>query len=117
MLYLIFDNRFKKLRLVSSFISLEQNKTIVENYDRKTLYPMLKCYHHLQPLFKNTIVDQCVDENCSLNIFELIINTNELAKEFVNKELFGFKRFQMYAKKYQMCFSMVRKIRIYVFSN
>jgi hypothetical protein len=91
---------------VSSFISLEQSKTIVEKYDRKTLYPMLKCYHYLQPLFENTIVDQCVDENCKLNIFDLIINTNKLAKEFVNKELFIFRRFQMYGKKYQMCFSV-----------
>ncbi len=99
MLSLILDTRFKNLHLVSSFISLEQSKTIVEKYDRKTLYPMLlKCYHHLHPLFENIVVDQCVDENCSLDIFELIINTNELAKELINKELFVFRRFQVGAK-------------------
>jgi hypothetical protein len=68
-------------------------------------------------LFKNTIVDHCVDENCSLDIFELIINTNELAKELVNKKIFVFRRFQVDCKKYQMSFSMVRKINICVFYN
>jgi hypothetical protein len=31
------DIRFKNLRLVSSFIGLEQSKAIVEEYDRKDL--------------------------------------------------------------------------------
>jgi hypothetical protein len=30
------DLRFKTLHLVSSFIGFEQNKAIVEKYDRKT---------------------------------------------------------------------------------
>jgi hypothetical protein len=65
MLSLILDTKFKNLNLVSSFIGLEQSKTIVEKYNKKTLYPMLKCYHHLHPLSENTIVDHCIDENCS----------------------------------------------------
>ncbi len=116
-MFLILDTRFKNLRLVFSFIGLEQSKTIVEKYDRKTLYPMLlKCYHHLHMLSKNTVVDQCADENCNLDIFELIINTNELAKELVNKELFvlgGFKWMQ----KISNVPLMVKKINIYVFYN
>jgi hypothetical protein len=43
---------------MSSFIGLEQGKSIVEKYDIKTLYPMLlECYHHLHSLFENAIVD------------------------------------------------------------
>jgi hypothetical protein len=43
---------------MSSFIGLKQGKTIIEEYDRKTLYPMLlKCHHNLHPLFENVIVE------------------------------------------------------------
>lgn len=62
MLSLILDTKFKNLNLMSSFIGLEQGKTIVEKYDRKTLYPMSKCYYHLHPLCENTIVDQCMNK-------------------------------------------------------
>ncbi len=73
MLYLILDPRLKNLCLMSSFIGLEFSKAIVEENDNKTLYPMLsKCYYHLHPLFKNVTIDQGVDENCDLNIFEMI---------------------------------------------
>jgi len=69
---------------VSSFIGFEKNKAIVEEYDKETLYPMLlKCYH-LHPLFENANVDQGVDENCNLEIFELTTNTNEPMKELVS---------------------------------
>jgi hypothetical protein len=46
-------------------------------------------------LSKNANVDQGVNENCNFNIFEMITSTNELAKEFVNKEVLIFKTFQM----------------------
>ncbi len=72
------DPRFKNICLVSSFIGLKQGKAIVEEYDRKPLYPMLlKCHHHLHPLFENATFDQGVDEDCSLNIFEMTTNINE----------------------------------------
>jgi hypothetical protein len=41
MLFLMLNPKFKNLDLVSSFIGLEQSKSIVEKYDKKTLYPML----------------------------------------------------------------------------
>jgi hypothetical protein len=62
---------------------------IVEKYDRNTLYPMLS---------ENATIDQDVDEDCTLNIFEMIASTNEPIKEFVNRELLIFKRSQMDAK-------------------
>jgi len=69
---------------VSSFIGFEKNKAIVEEYDKETLYPMLlKCYY-LHPLFENANVDQGVDENCNLEIFELTTNTNEPMKKLVS---------------------------------
>jgi hypothetical protein len=58
---------------MSSFIGLEFSRAIVEEIDKKSLYPMLsKCYYHLHPLFKNVTIDQGVDEDGSLNIFEII---------------------------------------------
>jgi hypothetical protein len=46
-------------------------------------------------LSENATIDQDVDEDCCLNIFEMIESTNEPTKEFVNKELLIFKRFEV----------------------
>jgi hypothetical protein len=48
---------------------------------------LLKCYHHLHPLFGNAIVDQGVDANCNLDTFEMTTNTNKPTNKLVNKEL------------------------------
>ncbi len=56
----MFDPRFKTLHLVSSLIGCEQGKESVEEYDQKTLFPMLlKCYYHCHPLveFERGVVD------------------------------------------------------------
>jgi hypothetical protein len=76
MLSLMLDPRFETLHLVSSLISCEQGKVIVEKYDKKSLFPMLlKCYYHLHPFVesKRGVVDQRVEEDKSLNIFEMTI--------------------------------------------
>jgi hypothetical protein len=84
---------------VSSFIGFEEDKAIVEKYDKETLYPMLlQCYHHLHPLFENANVDQKVDEDCSLDNFELTTNTNERMKELVSQKILIFRRFQVDTK-------------------
>jgi hypothetical protein len=62
---------------VSSFISLEQGKAIVEKYDKKIIFPMLmKCYYHLHPLVesKRGVVDERVEEDKNLDICEMITN-------------------------------------------
>ncbi len=47
------DPKFKSLSIVCSFVKREQGVVFVENYDRKTLYPMsLKCHKHLHPLVR-----------------------------------------------------------------
>ncbi len=56
---------------------------------------LLKCYHHLHPLFENATVDQGVDEDYDLDIFELTTNTNEPMKELISQELLIFIRFQV----------------------
>jgi hypothetical protein len=38
---------------------------------------MLKCYQHLHPLAENVIINQDVDEDYSLEIFEMTTRTNE----------------------------------------
>jgi hypothetical protein len=48
MFLLMLDTQFKSLQLVSSFVNHEQGISIIKEYDRKPLHPMLlKCYHHL----------------------------------------------------------------------
>jgi len=54
---------------------------------------LLKCYHHLHLLFENATIKQGVDENFNLDIFEMIINTNELINELANMEPLIFKMF------------------------
>jgi hypothetical protein len=74
MLSLILDLRFKNLCLVSSFIGCEQQVTIVEEHNERSLYPMLlKSYHHLHPMvgFENEFVEQIVNADYNLDIFEL----------------------------------------------
>ncbi len=54
MFSLILDPRFKTLRLVSSLMGHEQGKAIVEEYDKKNLFPMLlKFYYHLHRLVES----------------------------------------------------------------
>jgi hypothetical protein len=67
---------------------------IIEEYDMKSLFPMLlKSYHHLHPLFEveSSLVYK-IDENKSLDIFEMVANTNELAQKLVNRVLFLFHK-------------------------
>jgi hypothetical protein len=69
--FLNLDSRFKSL---FSFIGHEQNISILEEYNKKSLYLMLvKYYHHLHPLTSNGNVSmkERVIENCSLNAFEM----------------------------------------------
>jgi hypothetical protein len=40
-------------------------------------------------------VDQVIEKNCSLDIFEQTTNINELMKEFMDRELHIFKRYQV----------------------
>ncbi len=47
------DPRYERLHIVSSFVGREQGVALVDEYDRKTLYPMLvKCHEHLHPLVR-----------------------------------------------------------------
>jgi hypothetical protein len=61
-IFLMLDPVFKNLHIVSSFVGREHGVAFVEEYDRKTLYPMLvKCYEHLHPLVR--LDRNCVDED------------------------------------------------------
>jgi hypothetical protein len=44
--------------------------------------------------FEVGCVNQVIEKDCSLDIFEQTTNTNELVKEFVGIELQIFKRYQ-----------------------
>ncbi len=101
MFSLILDPRFNSLHLVSLFIGCEQGKAIVEEYDQKYLFPrLLKCYYHLHPLVesKRGVVDQKVEKDRSLDIFETTTNTSEPTTKLVNKKLLIFRRYQVDVK-------------------
>ncbi len=95
MIFLMLDPRYKSLCIISSFVRMEQSVVIVEEYNRKSLYPMLvNCHEHLHLLVrsKRNFADQNIFvEDYSLDIFEQIVSTSELAKELVKKVLLIFK--------------------------
>jgi len=65
MISLMLNPRFKNLHIVSLFVGREQGVVLVEENDRKSLYPMLvKCHEHLHPLVR-------LNRNCvNQDIFE-----------------------------------------------
>ncbi len=95
MLYL----KFKNLRFISSYIDCE-SVVIVEEYDKKSLNLMLiKCHDHLHHVSKCKLgCSNPMVKDCSLDIFEQTISTNELMKELVGKTLQIFKRHQVKIK-------------------
>jgi hypothetical protein len=98
MFSLMLDPIFETLYLVSPFIGLEQGKAIVEKYDKKSLFPMLLiCYYHLHPFVDSEkgVVDERVEEDMNLDIFEMITNTSEPTTELVNRELMIFRHYKL----------------------
>jgi hypothetical protein len=83
MLYLMLDPRFRSLHLIFSFVGLEECVSIRDEYDRKTLYPMLlKCYHHLHSMTKFVgCVNQTIHEDYSLDIFQHTTSTSQSTKK------------------------------------
>jgi hypothetical protein len=110
MLALLLDPRFKSLCLVSSFVRQEEGVNIVDEYDRRTLYPMLlKYYHHLHPMIKSIrCVDQTCDEDSSLDIFQQTTFISEPSKELVSRELL-IRVLPSASQRHQMSSSMVGK--------
>jgi len=54
MISLMLDPRYKSLHITFSFVGREQGVALVEEYDRKSLYPILvKCHEHLHLLMKS----------------------------------------------------------------
>ncbi len=71
-MFFMLDLRFKILCLLFSFVGRKDGVSIVDEYDRKTLYPMfLKGYHHLHPMIESIgCVDEIGDEDFNLDIFQ-----------------------------------------------
>jgi hypothetical protein len=84
MISLMLNPRFKSLHIMSSFVGREQGVAIVEEYDRKTLYPMLmKCHDHLHPLVRlnrNCANQDIFEQDYTLGIFEQNASPSEPTK-------------------------------------
>jgi hypothetical protein len=53
MIFLTLNPRSKSFNIISLFVGSEQGVALVEEHDRKSLYPMLvKCHEHLHLLVK-----------------------------------------------------------------
>ncbi len=61
---------------------------------------ILKCYYHLHPLveIERRLVDQKIQEDNNLDIFEMTVGTNEPIMELVNRELLIFKHYHVDVK-------------------
>jgi hypothetical protein len=102
MLALMFDLRFKSLHLVSSYVSKEQGVSIIKEYDRRALYPMLiKSYNHLHPIVDGgfSFVDQDADQNYGLDIFQMTSSRMKTMKEIIPKGLLDVRRFHVDLKE------------------
>jgi hypothetical protein len=103
------DPRCKNLHIIlSSFVRRQQGVALVEEYDRKSLYPMLiKNHEHLHPLVKsktNSIDYNIYDHDYSLSIFWQTLSTSGRIEKLVKKELLIFKRYQLDVKDIKCLF-------------
>jgi hypothetical protein len=101
MFFLMLNPRCKTFLFVSSFIDHEQGKLIVEEYDKNFLFSMFfKCHYHLQVFAesKRGVVDQRVEKDNNMDIFEMIASTSELATKSINRMLFIFRHYQVDVK-------------------
>jgi hypothetical protein len=76
-------------------------RQLLKNMTKKSLFLMLlKCYYYLYPLieFERDVVDQMVEKDRNLDIFEMTTNTSEPTTELVNRELLIFKHYQVDVK-------------------
>jgi hypothetical protein len=69
-------------------VKLEQDNSIIKEYDKKSLHPvLLKCYHHLHlvPNCEIVFTKQRVDENYTMYLFQMTPSTSELVKELITR--------------------------------
>ncbi len=61
---------------------------------------LVKSYNHVHLVgdVASSFVDQDVDQDCGLDIFQMTDNNTKIAKEIVTMELLDFKRFHMDVK-------------------
>jgi len=97
----MFDPKFKSFCFVSSYVGKKQGVSIVHQYDKRMLYPILvKSNNHLH-LVENVVfgfANQDAYRGCGLNIFQMNSNNIRTTKEIVTRELLDFVRFHVDVK-------------------
>ncbi len=75
------------------------------------LLTLLKFYHHLHPLFKveSSFLYKIAENKKSLDIFQMVVGTNKLVKEFFNRKLLIFCKYQMDVKDIECLLKCWRK--------
>jgi hypothetical protein len=75
--------------------------SLIDQYQIIFLFPMLlKCHYHLHVFveFERGVVDQRVEKENNLDIFEMIASTSEHATKLINRELLIFRHYQVDVK-------------------
>jgi hypothetical protein len=97
---LMLDPRFKNLHIISSFVEWDQNVSFVEEYDKKSLYPMLvKCHEHLHLLIR--LDRNYVNQNVLIRIVVCTFLNKvqvQATKKLVKREWLIFKWYQLDVK-------------------
>ncbi len=78
------------------FIGHDQGVVIFEQFDTMSLYPMfMKCYYHLHSSieFDNDFVDQRVDDDNNLDIFQMTSENTKPIIELVKRKLLIFQHY------------------------
>jgi uncharacterized membrane protein len=119
MLFFMLDLRFKSLGLVSLFFGWEEGVSFVDEYDRRTLFPMFfKCYHHLHPMTECIgCVNQTSDEDSKLDIFKQIYVHKWAIKGTCHQGIIDIQTLPSGSQKHQISSSMVGKTWSYVSYN
>jgi hypothetical protein len=85
MFSLMLDPSRLKLFVLCFHLLVVSKKAVVEEYDRRSLFPMLfECHYHLHPFAKSKkgVIDQRVEEDNRLDMFKMTANTNDLTTKF-----------------------------------
>jgi hypothetical protein len=79
---------------------VSKERQLLKNMIKIFVSYFIKCHYYLHPLaeFERGVVDQRIEKDNSLDIFEMTTNTIEPTMELMNRELLIFKRYQMDVK-------------------
>ncbi len=95
MFALMLDLRYKNHRIVSIFVGKELAVGVVEDYDKKALFPLLlNTYQFLHPLTNSSSMgEKASDEEFNLTFLRCLLGQLSHSKEVVSQEVNLFRKY------------------------